>query len=106
MDTSQAKIKSLKDLVKEYPELGDALAYFENRITYLDNSISYQQEVKQAKPPEPHFVPVEPQAHMTRIKKLENRVLGIENFLTRKTPPLKKDTSKYQYVITEEDDNG
>ena len=42
---------------------------------------------------EPRYIHLEPQAHMTRIKKLEEDVLSLRNYLTKKhhpTPPQKK----------------
>ena len=34
----------LQELIRQYPELGDALAEFENRISFLENSLPYYQE--------------------------------------------------------------
>jgi len=34
----------LKELIRQYPELGEALAEFENRISHLENSLPYHQE--------------------------------------------------------------
>ncbi|KKN60088.1 hypothetical protein LCGC14_0535570 [marine sediment metagenome] len=37
-------MKTYKELVRECPELGEAFAEFENRISYLENSQPYHQE--------------------------------------------------------------
>lgn len=34
----------LRELIRQYPELGDAFAEFENRISCLENSLPYHQE--------------------------------------------------------------
>jgi len=34
----------LKDLIRQYPELGDVFAEFENRILFLENSLPYHIE--------------------------------------------------------------
>jgi len=39
-------IMELKDLIRQYPELGNVFAEFENRISFLENSLSYQEEPK------------------------------------------------------------
>lgn len=44
---------------------------------------------------EPRYIILDPQAHMTRIKAVEEKMLTLENALTKKqfhpTPPLKRD---------------
>jgi len=34
----------LRELIRQYPELGDAFAEFENRISFLENSLPYHHE--------------------------------------------------------------
>jgi hypothetical protein len=34
----------LKELIRQYPELGEVFAELENRISYLENSLTYHQE--------------------------------------------------------------
>jgi len=47
--------------------------------------------------PEVHHIPVEPRAHMTRIRKLEEDLEGLRNYIIKKqAPPLKK-TKTYKY---------
>ena len=44
----------MKELIKMYPELGEVLADFENRLSYLANSQPYQKEPpKEPEPEEP-----------------------------------------------------
>ena len=40
----------LKDLIRQYPELGDVFANFENRLLYLENSQPYHRDPEQPKP--------------------------------------------------------
>jgi len=42
-------MSELKELIRHYPELGDLFAEWENRISFLENSIPYQKE-EQPKP--------------------------------------------------------
>lgn len=47
---------------------------------------------------ERRYIPIEPQAHMTRIKRVEEELTSIKNYLTNKhhpIPPLKKKVGKY-----------
>jgi len=37
----------LHELIREYPELGEALAEFENRVSYLENSLPVHREEQQ-----------------------------------------------------------
>ncbi len=37
-------MKTYRELVKECPELGEAFAEFENRISYLENKLPYHEE--------------------------------------------------------------
>ncbi len=37
-------MQELKDLIRMYPQLGEAFAEFENRISYLENSQPYHLE--------------------------------------------------------------
>jgi len=39
----------LKDLIRQYPELGDVFANFENRLLYLENSQPYHRDPEQPK---------------------------------------------------------
>jgi hypothetical protein len=58
-----------------------------------DTCYEYKPEPEAIVKVEPRYIPVEPQAHMTRIKKLEEDVISLRNYLTKKhhpTPPLKK----------------
>jgi len=42
--------------------------------------------------PEVHHIPVEPREHMTRMRKLEEELEGLRNYIIKKqAPPLKKD---------------
>ena len=34
----------LRELIRQYPELGNAFAEFENRISFLENSMPYHKE--------------------------------------------------------------
>ena len=34
----------MRELIRQYPELGEVFAEFENRISYLENSQSYHKE--------------------------------------------------------------
>ena len=44
-------MEELKQLIKRYPELGDELAEFENRLLFLENSLPYKQEEKTKEQP-------------------------------------------------------
>ena len=66
-------MKDLKELINQYPELGDAFAEFENRIRFLENSLPYHHEPLPAGKPE-EWTP----KMWDRLQQLEARVLYTE----------------------------
>jgi len=65
----------LRKLINQFPELGDCFAEWENRISFLENSLPY------SRPPEPQPAQ-EPEVWKPRawdrLQQLEARVLHIE----------------------------
>ena len=94
----------LRELIKQYPEIGDVLAEYENRLAFLEASQPYSKEPEKEIIPEVHYVSLEPKQRYSRIlelerrmrllENLENRVKGIEKHITLKVIPTKR-KSKY-----------
>ena len=71
-------MKELSSLIREYPELGDVFADFENRILLLENSMPSTRRVE----PEPVIRTIE-----IANREVAERLTGVENYL--KHPPRK-----------------
>ena len=94
----------LRELIKQYPELGDLLAEYENRLSYLEASQPYCKEPEKEIMPEAHYISLEPKQYYSRIlqleqrmrllENLEDRVKGVEKHITLKAIPPKR-KSKY-----------
>ncbi len=65
----------LKELINQYPELGDVFAEFENRISSLENSLPYHHEE-----PKSEIQPVfKPRPVDKEIDQLKAMVLYLQN---------------------------
>ena len=70
-------MRELRELIRQYPELGDAFAEFENRISYLENSLPYHREE-----PKVEIQPVfRPRPIDKEIDQLKAHVLHLQNKL-------------------------
>jgi len=73
-------MKELKELIREYPELGDWMAEMYNRISYLEQSATSTRRVEH----EPVIKTIE-----IANKNVAERLTGLENYLAQKQPPRK-----------------
>ena len=48
----------LRELIRQYPELGDVFANFETRILFLENSLPYHRELEFPKPEIPDLLEI------------------------------------------------
>ena len=90
---------NLKELIRQYPELGDVFADFETRIATLENSMPFakdtQEDIKSVR------FPIIPSEHRLsyRLQQLEGRFIHLENKVNEK-----RDASLEKEVITISDE--
>ena len=80
----------LRELIRQYPELGDTFAEFENRISYLENSLPYHQEK-----PKPEIQPVfRPRPVDKEIDQLKAVYIHLQNKLNEHLDKSKKNRDR------------